>query len=1566
MKLECSRPDKTGAGTKANVYQIFYSRETQEALDPGFIPLDNTGQRPDWCEYWPIRNFLLNQPLNEAEFYGFLSPNFNSKTGLDSKQVLDFAASMDASADVVAFSPFFDQAVLYRNMFEHGLFYHPNALYAFSAGIERLVPGLCLNTLITDSSNTIFCNYFLAKPKFWRHWLEKAEEIFILAEQNDTPLGRALNAGTLHRFVRSYHTKVFFIERLASLLLATEKHWQAHFYDPTGLPMLKTNEQALPELMAMDAIKQEARKSGRMEMMESYARMRASFFDNHPFVSGEPEKSAIREDRPDAPVIPDEGLDKTPGSLPAPHKIDIIIPCYNYGHFLDDCLSAVTGQTRGDFAVLLMDNASTDDTAEKAAEWMRRDPRIRYQRNDINIGMLKNMERGYELTHADYVVILPADDLWAPEFLAETCNALDRNPQCTYAWTGWGACRHPDDFMGKMTTVPHEESGPVDDMPFLTLQNYIPLSFGVFRRRACDQAGGLFAHFLPQLGDLYLWMRLSALGRAYFINRQLGRLRFHGSNFSNELHATGRSAFDLIHILDLVFESDRWPKPIRLLAKARQIQMLTGEKISASIRAFGNDKTLPTIQDFIRSDRLDLYLMAALAIRGYPEAFQLTDTASDVDDLLAEVIDEAPKDSAFNLLGREPQSQGEAMALRQLNKSYETWLNKRSFIADDIKIIEQDIARWKAKPAFQILMRVGEPDRARLADTLESLNHQFYGNWRIDILSDLPPPAGIEAIANLGWHVVDDAAKDARQHKAQLDLLVAARRCDWIIELPAGAALDPLCLWRVASESDRDDSALAFYVDDDVLNSNGKRAAPRFKGGLDIEWCRSADLIGPLFVQRQALRAAGGLSASDESPWYDLLLRLIEAGSANAIRSIPDVLLSYRDAFPSSQPACMTALAEHLTRLNEDCDVAPTSKDSWRVMHYLRDEPLVSLLVPSGNALEFIAPGIDSLLEKTRYGNFELIVVADAEAADPELRQWLSELSGRNDRAIQVIAPENRAPDAPPNRAAALNQAARLARGDYLVLLSEDTRVLQEQWLDELVSQGRRPGIGAVTPKQVQPQSGLIENAGYTLGIGGLAGAPARGAEKFSNPGYLNSLQVCREVSAAPTSCLLVSREDYLAVGGLDETLLADLATDIDFSLKLRGLGRRLIYTPFATVVHYGNIAERDFSFHTVAHAEKLLAEARAKQVIQERWQGHLAHDRLWNPNLGLESDTLRIETRELPTWRYLPGRVPRILARYVPNGQGLYRINQPLRAARAAGLAQECEAPQANECYNPIELARCGADSLIAQLFLHDGRLLELQAYRRFAPEAFIVYSCDDLLTDMPQKSVFRKNVPADARRRYQAALRHCNRLVVSTQYLAETSRHFIDDIRVVPNRLAKDIWMDLDTSRRAGKRPRIGWAGGSGHQGDLELIQPVIEATRHEADWIFFGMCPAEIRPLLAEYHELVGYEAYPQTLASLHLDIAVAPLEDIPFNYGKSNLRLLEYGALGLPVVCSDILPYQDSPATRVPNTPERWIAALRERIHDLDAAEREGARLKDWVTRHYILEDHIEEWLAAHLP
>lgn len=289
MPKTAAKSDAKASGAKANIFQIFYSEETRQALDPGYIPLDNTGQRPDWCEYWPIRNFLLNHELNEDEFYGFLSPKFRLKTGLSSAEVCDFVASVDSSVDVVAFSPFFDQSALFWNVFAQGISSHPNAATAFVVCAETVVPSVPINTLVTDSTNTIFCNYFLAKPKFWRHWLSKAELIFDIAERNDTLLGQQLNAGTSHRGAESFQSKVFFIERLASLILATEMQWRTRLFDPARLPLASPRIQALlslaggsvmAELTALDEIKKVSARTG-TPLMQQHAQAVQVFFQKY-------------------------------------------------------------------------------------------------------------------------------------------------------------------------------------------------------------------------------------------------------------------------------------------------------------------------------------------------------------------------------------------------------------------------------------------------------------------------------------------------------------------------------------------------------------------------------------------------------------------------------------------------------------------------------------------------------------------------------------------------------------------------------------------------------------------------------------------------------------------------------------------------------------------------------------------------------------------------------------------------------------------------------------------------------------------------------------------------------------------------------------------------------------------------------------------------------------------------------------------------------------------------------------------------------------------------------------
>ena len=262
------------AARRVEIRQIFYSEETRRQLDSRYIPLDNRGQRPDWREYWPMRAFLLAHTLDENTLYGFFSPKFAQKTTLDSSAVHAFIASAPLDADVIAFSPFFDQGAIHLNVFEQAATNHPGIWPIFEQTVSLVTPGIDPHTVPMDSRHSIFCNYFVATPAFWRLWLEKCETLFAIAEAGTSELGDRLNApiGYGLGFVPS---KVFIIERIASLLLAIDSRWRVHHFDPLRLPMSGSIVSSYPaDLLVVDALKTAAIETGRAHYLQMFHQIR--------------------------------------------------------------------------------------------------------------------------------------------------------------------------------------------------------------------------------------------------------------------------------------------------------------------------------------------------------------------------------------------------------------------------------------------------------------------------------------------------------------------------------------------------------------------------------------------------------------------------------------------------------------------------------------------------------------------------------------------------------------------------------------------------------------------------------------------------------------------------------------------------------------------------------------------------------------------------------------------------------------------------------------------------------------------------------------------------------------------------------------------------------------------------------------------------------------------------------------------------------------------------------------------------------------------------------------------
>lgn len=894
---------------------------------------------------------------------------------------------------------------------------------------------------------------------------------------------------------------------------------------------------------------------------------------------------------------------------------------------------------------------------------------------------------------------------------------------------------------------------------------------------------------------------------------------------------------------------------------------------------------------------------------------------------------------------------------------YRHWLDRRQLVAPDLPHLERMMQGWAHHPTIQLLLRVEKADFPALANTLQSLNGQLYGGWQVDIVStQTSPGAALDNLPNVHW----TQASAAHQVKEALDMLVAARGCEWIVELPPGAELDPMCLLRISGEAQQaDGAAAAFYVDDDTVDEKGRRSAPRLKPALDPDWMRCTDLLGPLFVSAATWRAAGGAAGDAMRPWYDLALRIAETCGDSSIVHVPEPLLSLPPTLQGDGHAgsCMAALRRSLARRQTGSKVQRVAEDVWRADPPLRATPMVSIAIPSLDKPEYLEQCVDMILAQTTYPDYEIIIV-DGASSDAELHELLDRLSRRNEAPVRVTTLSGDF-----NAARFANAAVREARGELLLLMTDDIRVTRGDWLGSLVRHILRDEVACVAPLLVTPPDAVLATSGVIAGLGGFLGSPQPDNARFGDPGYLNGLLCDRSVDAASVSCMLVRTADFLAAGGMDENHLAAAHADVDLCLRLTRDGRRCMVAAGVALVQLGASCLARIADSQTELAQRQVARLQAQETLIERWFPAFASDRLWSRHLDRSTCGARIELRCIPAWHARPWAAPRILGFPVSSAQGLIRLTQPLEALQRAGKAHTCVyRPHIDSPGIPTvqDLARHRPDAVIAHQLIGEASLMTVRQWRRFLRNTLLVYSVDDLLTDMPQKSSLRQHLPADARSYLARTLPYFDRLVVSTDYLAEIYGRFATDIRVVPNRLERDVWLDLHSDRRTSARPRVGWAGGTAHEGDLQLIAEVVAATANEVDWIFMGMCPDNIRPYAKEFHPFGDYDAYPARLAALNLDLAVAPLEEIPFNRGKSNLRLLEYGALGVPVVCTDIDPYRDSPACKVANRPRDWLDALRARIHDLDAAAREGDAMRQWVLDSYVVEDHLDSWLQAHLP
>lgn len=772
----------------------------------------------------------------------------------------------------------------------------------------------------------------------------------------------------------------------------------------------------------------------------------------------------------------------------------------------------------------------------------------------------------------------------------------------------------------------------------------------------------------------------------------------------------------------------------------------------------------------------------------------------------------------------------------------------------------------------------------------------------------------------------------------------------WMIVVPAGAefTVSGLLMAQLKLAQSYDIRAVSF---DGIYRLTDGSLAAALRPSFILDYLLSfpaGTSKGWLFNRQTVIDAGGFIPERADALELDLILRLISQEGLEGIAHIAEPLLTTAPPALANIEHERIAIEQHLReRGYEQAQIHAPQPGRYQIRYNHPHQPIVSVLLAAGTHLEKLQRCVEGLLGATQYQNFEILLFAQQNTPQ-DVNDWLAALAELQEAKIRVIA----APGT--TLAEQHNQLAPQAIGDYLLFLAPDTAVITEHWLDELLNHAQRAEVGVVGAKLLTPE-GKIAHAGHILGLEGPLGSPYVD-EPLDAAGYMQRLQVDQNLSAVGSDCMMVLKELFLQLAGFTEPNLAHNYQSTDLCLRVREAGFLTVWTPHAQLM--------------LDRQEQPQANSAQQDAMYEKWLPQLARDPAYNPNFSLSMPGgFKLADSQI-SWRPLDGFRPTPVALVHPAdlyGCGHYRVMQPFLAMKEKGLI---DGAISTGLMHVTDLERYNPDTIILQRQIGDERLEAMQRMKKFS-QAVKVYELDDYLPNLPLKSVHRASMPKDILRSLRQGLNFVDRFVVSTEALAEAFSGLHGEIIVMENRLPISWWQGLQTQRNQGKKPRVGWAGGSSHTGDLELILDVVRDLADEVEWVFFGMCPEQLRPYVHEFHEGVAIDEYPAKLASLNLDLGLAPLEINLFNECKSNLRQLEYGACGIPIICTDIRPYRDGlqqglPVTLVKNRYKDWVDAIRAHINDLDATAKLGDKLQQHVQQNWMLEGkHLEQWRDAWL-
>lgn len=496
-----------------------------------------------------------------------------------------------------------------------------------------------------------------------------------------------------------------------------------------------------------------------------------------------------------------------------------------------------------------------------------------------------------------------------------------------------------------------------------------------------------------------------------------------------------------------------------------------------------------------------------------------------------------------------------------------------AYVPDESELEKQRKHRFTYEPLISVAVPAFRTPETFLIQMMKSLLAQTYSNWELCIANGSPEDTVMKGILE------EYMKKDSRIRVSELtENKGIAGNTNAALEMAEGEfvglldhddLLAPNALYEVVKALEADRELDAVYTDEDkVTTEMDEHFQPHLKPDFNLDLLRSNNYICHFFVvRRSVVKKAGGFRQEfDGAQDHDFIFRCVE--TARRVGHIPEILYHWRThkASTADNPASKMyafdagkrAIEAHLQRTDTEGVVTHTPDlGFFRVKYPVQGNPLVSIIIPNKDEKETLKDCIESIRKKTEYENYEIIIVENNSTTE-EIFQYYKELS--QDPRIRLLRWKKEF-----NYSAINNYGVSHARGEYLIFLNNDVKIITPGWIKEMLGVCQRPEVGAVGVKLIYPDN-TIQHAGCVIGIGGIAGhmfvdMPA------NRTGYLHKASILQDMSAVTAACMMMKRTAFEEAGGFTEKL-AVAFNDVDLCLKVRKNEKLIVYDPYVQLYH--------------------------------------------------------------------------------------------------------------------------------------------------------------------------------------------------------------------------------------------------------------------------------------------------------------------------------------------------------------------------------------------------------------